>query len=623
MAEGQMRTSVLLGAIASTTPAPISKPFGQQAQWHDNLRMYGGEQLNVSDRAAVLTAQLTAYEWWQLKFVDAARLQSIGLRVSAGGIIVATDASVGSDQTCSICTFPITAEAQQAEPEPEPEQQDSLDHGGGAQAMLLCGHRFHRSCIVTWITEQPSCPNCRAVVPDRYLASLSQPGAGGISTIAETSAALEEEETKWCSEHKLVRTSLRAVQETATATATALQALDLDLLFDERNLKPEAWRAKSSLPRAVIDDGPQSIENLSAVLLNSSEAGAEQDTMAAILNDVLKDSANRVMEQGSLPSPPGLADLVRDKRKLCNFHFAGGCTRGSTCKFRHDLQPGEQPPLCKYFGTPQGCRFGDSCRMAHGNADLAGDAMRDAAQSVAAEQRLADQVGARSVTSGAGATTSKGAYKMRLTGKTILLLGDGDFSFATAIADTAAVLVATSLDSRDDVLAKYGNEDNLNTLAGHPTTHAIHEVDATSLHEVPALHGFIRESADVVCWMFPFTGIEGDNPGNAQLIKRWFISIARVMHYEPSLARYRLLDVRQMQKFEVHVALCGDQFSRWRVEASARNAFLTLSAIEPFDVREFERDYRPLRNGIDEPFELQKPLVYIFTFRPSPLVRAA
>ena len=84
------------------------------------------------------------------------------------------------------------------------------------------------------------------------------------------------------------------------------------------------------------------------------------------------------MEQGSLPPPPGLADLTRDMRKLCNFHFAGGCTRGSICKFRHDLQPGEQPPLCKYFGTPQGCRFGDSCRMAHGNADLAGDAMRDA-----------------------------------------------------------------------------------------------------------------------------------------------------------------------------------------------------------------------------------------------------
>jgi HrpA-like RNA helicase len=155
MAEGQMRTCLLLGAIASTTPAPISKPFGQQAQWLENLRTYGGEELNVSDRAAVLLAQLTAYEWWQLKFVDTARLQRIGLLASPGGTVVAMDASIESDQTCSICTFPITAETQEAESEPEPEQQDCLiDAGGAAYAMLPCGHRFHRSCVVTWIMEQ-------------------------------------------------------------------------------------------------------------------------------------------------------------------------------------------------------------------------------------------------------------------------------------------------------------------------------------------------------------------------------------------------------------------------------------------------------------------------------------
>eukprot|EP01043_Picozoa_sp_COSAG02_P001952 COSAG02_NODE_43_length_45989_cov_93.430181_23_plen_294_part_00 len=83
------------------------------------------------------------------------------------------------------------------------------------------------------------------------------------------------------------------------------------------------------------------------------------------------------------------------------------------------------------------------------------------------------------------------------------------------------------------------------------------------------------------------------------------------------------LDAGRLHEFEVHVALCGDQFSRWRVEASARDSFLSLSAVQPFDEQEFKGDDRPLRNDIDEPFQLQKPLVYVFRFHPSPLVRVA
>lgn len=623
MAEGQMRTSVLLGALCSTTPAPVAKPFGRQAQWHENLRMYGGEQLNVIDRTAVLMAQLTAYEWWQCKFVDVARLQRIGLRVSSAGMVVEIEAPTESDQTCSICTFPIAAEPQEAASEPEPESQDFVGESTDASyAVLPCGHRFHCRCIAMWIVEQPSCPNCRSRVPDSYLARLGQDGADGSSTIVGTTAALEEAEVAWCSEHALVRTALRAVQETAIATATALQALDLDLIFDDRNLKPEAWRANGL---SAANSHPRYIQNLSGLMLNSSQAGGEATKLTTLVNDVLKDSANRVMEQGTLPPPPGLADSVRDTRKLCSFHFAGGCTR-SDCRFRHALQPGEAPPLCKFFNTPQGCRFGDSCRMPHGDAAAAADTAREALSSVAAEQRLANQIGAGAIPDGSIPTAaSSDGYKRRLANKVAVLLGEGDFSFAAAVAGTPKLLVATSLDSRQDVVSKYGSmaADHFFSVLSNPSHFIYHGIDATSLHEDPELHGLIRDRTDVLCWMFPFTGVEGDNQGNALLIRGWFSSIARVLHYKPGAARYGLPDARRLEQFEVHVALCGDQFSRWRVEASARDAFLTLCAIEPFDPKEFEGEYRPLRNDIDEPFALQKPLVYIFRFHASPLLPRA
>jgi hypothetical protein len=103
-----------------------------------------------------------------------------------------------------------------------------------------------------------------------------------------------------------------------------------------------------------------------------------------------------------------------------------------------------------------------------------------------------------------------------------------------------------------------------------------------------------------------------------------------VLHYEPDsdqpeqqqpgAKRFALPDVAHTDQFEVHVTLCGDQFSRWRVEASARDAFMTLCEIIPFNAAEFEGAYSPRRNNIDEPFALLKPLTYVFKFHPSPLL---
>ena len=137
----------MLGAIVSTSPTPILKPFGKPAQYEENLTLYGGEAARPNDKAAVLMAQLTAYlphtagayvtvsknsfilkmrnltgsshilsaqlhgyshlfpgvhvctgryEWWQCLFVDQQRLASLGIHLAPNGGITTEGSATGA-----------------------------------------------------------------------------------------------------------------------------------------------------------------------------------------------------------------------------------------------------------------------------------------------------------------------------------------------------------------------------------------------------------------------------------------------------------------------------------------------------------------------------------------------
>ena len=45
---------------------------------------------------------------------------------------------------------------------------------------LLCGHIFHRDCVLAWLIENPTCPLCRRTQDHhlrRHVAALEQNGA--------------------------------------------------------------------------------------------------------------------------------------------------------------------------------------------------------------------------------------------------------------------------------------------------------------------------------------------------------------------------------------------------------------------------------------------------------------
>ena len=60
---GQLRHAVLLGAILSTTPEPIIKPFADQRAHADALMRFGGPAAKPGDKVEALLAQLAAFEW--------------------------------------------------------------------------------------------------------------------------------------------------------------------------------------------------------------------------------------------------------------------------------------------------------------------------------------------------------------------------------------------------------------------------------------------------------------------------------------------------------------------------------------------------------------------------------
>ncbi|KAK3407430.1 hypothetical protein EUGRSUZ_K03484 [Eucalyptus grandis] len=49
--------------------------------------------------------------------------------------------------------------------------------------------------------------------------------------------------------------------------------------------------------------------------------------------------------------------------KLCRPFLKGSSNRGSNCSFSHSFRA--KRPMCKFFGTLQGCRNGDSCSFSH------------------------------------------------------------------------------------------------------------------------------------------------------------------------------------------------------------------------------------------------------------------
>ncbi|XP_057433212.1 uncharacterized protein LOC130726023 [Lotus japonicus] len=192
----------------------------------------------------------------------------------------------------------------------------------------------------------------------------------------------------------------------------------------------------------------------------------------------------------------------------------------------------------------------------------------------------------------------------------ILLVGDGDFSFSLCLANafgSAANIVATSLDSYDDVTRKYkqakSNLDQLQKLGAC----LLHGVDATKMK----LHSDLKmRRFDQIIFNFPHAGFYGKED-NLLMIK---------MHKDLVFGFFKNASCMLRANGEIHVNhKTTTPFNNWNIEKLAMQSFLTLIECSDFKKEDYPgyNNKRGDSNRCDEPFPLGKCSTFKFIYNPK------
>ncbi|EXC15613.1 hypothetical protein L484_006877 [Morus notabilis] len=188
----------------------------------------------------------------------------------------------------------------------------------------------------------------------------------------------------------------------------------------------------------------------------------------------------------------------------------------------------------------------------------------------------------------------------------ILLVGEGNFSFSASLARAfrmAVNMVATSLDSKDTLLTKYGRscEQHLQELKKKGWL-VLHEVDVNDMNQHPTLKYM---KFDVIVFNFPHAGHFGLQETQTML---------KEMHKDLLRAFFRSARELLEKGGEVHVAHRDDSpYNKWKIEELARENDLVLKEKVVFK----KEDYPGYENkrGSETRANGTFPLKECFTFK--------
>ncbi|KAI9915976.1 hypothetical protein PsorP6_008367 [Peronosclerospora sorghi] len=209
--------------------------------------------------------------------------------------------------------------------------------------------------------------------------------------------------------------------------------------------------------------------------------------------------------------------------------------------------------------------------------------------------------------------TLKTPTKLYAPEDSVLILGDGDFSFARGLAKyrgTGHGLVATSFDSKSVVRAKYSNAQACIAAVESAYGLVLHTVDATKLHELPKQ---VRIGTDMktipnffkyIVFNFPHSGEQRVHKNRALLLN--FFESARD---------------RLTMRGEAHVTLkTRPPYSNWYVEDQAKNAGLVVKERRKFDIRLFPGYRHRTTDPLAKKFEPDLCVTYVFVVNRSKIV---
>ncbi|CAM8941169.1 unnamed protein product [Rhodiola kirilowii] len=189
----------------------------------------------------------------------------------------------------------------------------------------------------------------------------------------------------------------------------------------------------------------------------------------------------------------------------------------------------------------------------------------------------------------------------------ILLVGEGDFSFSTCLAQafgSAKNMTATSLDTAGEAMGKYRHaRDNLKTLSELGCT-IVHGVDALSMKRHPALKG---HKFDRIIFNFPHAGLHYSTEHDQRQIK---LHQAMVSGFFKS-ARKMLTKGGQ-----IHVThKTSHPFNMWCIESLANDCGLRLlenPKFFKFDYPGYINKWEAGRVKFDKSFQIGQARTFMF-----------
>ena len=431
---------------------------------------------------------------------------------------------------------------------------------------------------------------------------------------------LIEAEVEWCKERHISHTSLLATARTVEHVLCTLyhyfpplmhQNLELRAQHDQHDHHPAAAPPSSEgkLPPGAIFGllVDQRAERLLRKLLQTLRVA--QDRHAAT------------------------AEQPSDKEGPC-FFFRRGCCSVDACPYSHQ-NSADTRPICR-FALSGTCKFGAAkCRNRHPVV---------AASTV---QHTDVKLLQSRVQLGLGSLIPAGLYtRAELTGalvdgkgtncreppnyldfESVLLLGEGDFTFAASLAARAARssppngggsevlpphrIFATTLQAEAEVLASHPTHSTQALTQLRSVGANVHyNIDARTIDESALQDSYV----ECVVWNLPFAAdnLTKSDP-NQQLMRGFFASLIRCVQ------RWRHLPCVMPRLF---ITVGINQFADWGLLSVANDCFLTLEAVHKFDPTQHGA-YASRRNERDDSFDVGEKRTYAFSVDEDRLVAAA
>ena len=387
----------------------------------------------------------------------------------------------------------------------------------------------------------------------------------------EWTEALEAEHLEWCRQHEINSTAVRSISEVIDSTVHVFYRAQFEPQWLHCTDTTPCWkdlRLWEGLPQIGGSDMFKKVYAQPELLT---------ETLTSLCQNQFSKCIRGIFQMKGLPPPTHVASHKRDAGPMACVHFlAGNCQYGARCRNVHSFEA--RRPRCHFFLQGQ-CTKGKSCVYSHEEDDdapsitLGGHNVMKAL--VPTKKELAIPGGALDW------------FKTNHRG--LLMLGEGDFKFATALERMGFSPAVASTNAR--VAAEHGSKGYWG------------RIDATKLHMEMRM---IQALSEINCfaWNFPLRpGSDEDPTANERMLLDTFLSMTILLEKGTAF-------IHGKPELSFAVTLQGDQFSRWSVLRSAWRTGWWLDGWCEFKKENFA-GYEPSRHH-GEVFAAESARFYLF-----------